>query len=51
MKNISDLKNLITNIYQYVKEMIDNDGKWEEVVDFTKIKKGGVEIDEILTHL
>lgn len=25
--------------------------KWEEVVDFTKIKKGGVHIDDILKRL
>lgn len=24
---------------------------WEEVVDFTKIKKGGVKVDEILSRL
>ncbi len=28
-----------------------NDEQWEEVVDFTKIKKGGVKIDEILSRL
>ena len=28
-----------------------NDGQWEEVVDFTKIKKGGVDINEILGRL
>ncbi len=28
---------------------INND--WEEVVDFTKIKKGGVEIDDLLSRL
>ena len=26
-------------------------GQWEEVVDFTKIKKGGVNISEILKRL
>lgn len=30
---------------------IDVDGDWEEVVDFTKIKKGGVKIEEILSRL
>ena len=25
--------------------------RWEEVVDFTKIKKGGVDIDEVLSRL
>ena len=28
-----------------------NNESWEEVVDFTKIKKGGVKIDEILSRL
>ncbi len=28
-----------------------NDEKWEEVVDFTKMKKGGVDIDEVLSRL
>ncbi|OGF20343.1 hypothetical protein A2Y83_00680 [Candidatus Falkowbacteria bacterium RBG_13_39_14] len=27
------------------------DELWEEVIDFTKIKKGGVKIDEILSRL
>ncbi len=30
---------------------VDEDENWEEVVDFTKIKKGGVKIDEILSRL
>lgn len=28
-----------------------NEELWEEVVDFTKIKKGGVKINEILSRL
>ncbi|MCX6789289.1 MAG: hypothetical protein NTZ42_01600 [Candidatus Gribaldobacteria bacterium] len=28
-----------------------NDGLWEEAVDFTKIQKGGVDINEILSRL
>lgn len=28
-----------------------NDDEWEEAIDFTKIKKGGVKIDEILSRL
>ena len=28
-----------------------NEGLWEEVIDFTKIKKGGVKIKEILSRL
>ncbi len=28
-----------------------DDGDWEEVIDFTKIKKGGVRIDDVLSRL
>lgn len=27
------------------------DDEWEEVIDFTKIKKGGIDIDEVLNRL
>ncbi len=27
------------------------DEQWEEIIDFTKIKKGGVKIDELLSRL
>ncbi len=27
------------------------EGQWEEVVDFTKVKKGGIAIDELLKRL
>ncbi len=30
---------------------VDEEGVWERVVDFTKIKKGGVTIDELLKAL
>ncbi len=30
---------------------VNDEKKWEEVVDFTKIKKGGVDIDEVLSRL
>jgi len=30
---------------------IEVDENWEEVVDFTKIRKGGVKIDEILSRI
>ena len=30
---------------------VDTEDKWETVVDFNKIKKGGVSIDEVLKHL
>ena len=29
----------------------DEDGIWEEVVDFTKLKKGGIEATELLSRL
>jgi prevent-host-death family protein len=29
----------------------ESDEQWEEVVDFTKIKKGGVKIKDILSRL
>jgi len=28
-----------------------NESLWEEVIDFTKVKKGGVDIKEILSRL
>lgn len=30
---------------------LDHEEQWEEIVDFTKIKKGGVNIDDILSRL
>ena len=30
---------------------LNEDEKWEEVIDFTQIKKGGVDIDDILSRL
>jgi len=30
---------------------IDEDNSWEEVINFAKIKKGGVNIDELLAIL
>jgi prevent-host-death family protein len=30
---------------------IDDDKDWETLIDFTKIKKGGVDIDDILSRL
>jgi antitoxin (DNA-binding transcriptional repressor) of toxin-antitoxin stability system len=29
----------------------EDDGNWEEAVDFTKIKKGGVKIQDLLARL
>ncbi|HLD27227.1 MAG TPA: hypothetical protein VJB39_00045 [Patescibacteria group bacterium] len=31
-----------------IKEEVE---QWEEAIDFTKIKKGGVQLDELLTRL
>lgn len=28
-----------------------DEGVWEEVIDFTKIRKGGIKIDDLLTRL
>ena len=30
---------------------VEDDASWEEVIDFTKVKKGGVKIKEILSRL
>jgi len=30
---------------------LEKENSWEEAVDFTKIKKGGVDIDEVLARL
>jgi len=30
---------------------IENEEKWEEAINFAKIKKGGVDIDELLSYL
>ena len=30
---------------------VDFDNEWEEVVDFTKIKKGGVDINDVLSRI
>jgi len=30
---------------------VNEDSSWEEVVDFTKIKKGGVDINDVLSRL
>ncbi|MDD3285498.1 MAG: hypothetical protein PHG95_02590 [Patescibacteria group bacterium] len=30
---------------------LEEDNRWEEVADFTKVKKGGVDIDDILKRL
>ena len=30
---------------------VDKDERWEEAVDFTKVKRGGVDIDDVLSRL
>lgn len=34
-----------------ISQVNDEESRWEEVVDFTKIRKNGVKIDEILSRL
>jgi Arc/MetJ-type ribon-helix-helix transcriptional regulator len=34
---------------RYIKE--EDEGKWKTVVDFTKVRKGGVPIDEVISSL
>ncbi|MEA2064835.1 MAG: hypothetical protein U9O66_00880 [Patescibacteria group bacterium] len=36
---------------QLLKTSPPNNEYWQEVVDFTKIKEGGIKIDEILSRL
>lgn len=43
MQNIVTLKKL--------RENMQKEELWEEVIDFTKIERGGVDIDEILKRL
>ncbi len=47
MKNATDIKKL----RQDTRECMEKFVAWDTVVDFTKIKKGGVKIDEILFRL
>ncbi len=30
---------------------LDEGGRWEEAIDFTKLSRGGVNIDDLLTRL
>lgn len=30
---------------------VDSDSRWEELIDFTKMKKGGVDIDSLISAL
>ncbi len=30
---------------------VEDESEWETVIDFTKIKKGGVDIDDVLARL
>ncbi len=34
-----------------IRPIDEDDGQWEEVVDFTKIKKGGIEISDLLSRI
>lgn len=30
---------------------LDEGGRWEEAIDFTKLRRGGIDIDDLLTQL
>lgn len=30
---------------------VNEEGRWEEAIDFTKLRRGGVNIDDLLTRL
>jgi len=47
MKNVISVKKLKQNTQENIKKFII----WETIVDFTKVEKGGVKIDEILFRL
>ena len=34
-----------------IKPLAEDNSRWETVVDFTRIKKGGVKIDDILSRI
>ena len=34
-----------------ISSLDEDDGLWETVVDFTKIRKGGIPTEELLAHL
>lgn len=34
-----------------ISSLNEDDGLWETVVDFTKIRKGGIPAEELLAHL
>ena len=34
-----------------ISSLDEDDGLWETVVDFTKIRKGGIPAEELLAHL
>lgn len=54
MKNTVVLKDLWPNMEKYTNKVSSCeffDSHWKEVVDFTKIKKGGINIDELLSAL
>lgn len=34
-----------------ISPLVDVDEEWEEVIDFTKIKKGGININDLLVRL
>ncbi|MBT3690048.1 hypothetical protein HN800_04755 [bacterium] len=38
-------------VFKIVPLDFEDEGDWEEVIDFTKIKKGGVSVSEVLEKL
>ncbi len=44
--NIIDLDGLSINT-----DIPEDEGLWETVIDFTKIKKGGISVSELISYL
>ena len=40
-----------TPVFKITPPLTTDEGIWEEVVDFTKIKKGGIELGKLLARL
>ncbi len=56
MGKLISLKNLRFNMNKYTSQLfklspVDDDENWEEVINFNEIKKGGVDIDKLLSSL
>ncbi len=56
MKKLISLKDLRSNMNKYASQLfklspVDDNENWEEVINFNQIKKGGVDIDKLLSSL